>query len=248
MQDLTTGSLTRHLLKTTGFMLVTLVSHTLYFLVDLYWVGRLGSEAVAAVAISGNLMFAVLAVTQMLAVGTTTLVSHAAGRKDRDRDLLLNIVPADWRPRPDLWRETLRTSLTMAVGAMIVFAALCHVAPAAMIGVFSQDPRVIAVGDEYLRIVSWNFVASGVVFVSSSMFQALGNTLPALASSCLRVLGVTLPLIALSRTAGFELLDLVSLRGGDRVPDGAEPVAAPTRARAPASRPDRAGDLSTQPP
>src|SRR4026208_2528102 len=48
MQDLTTGSVTRHLLKTSSFMLVTMVFQTLYFLVDLYWVGRLGKEAGAA--------------------------------------------------------------------------------------------------------------------------------------------------------------------------------------------------------
>ena len=42
MQDLTTGSLSRHLLKTTSFMLVTMLLQSLYFLVDLYWVGRLG--------------------------------------------------------------------------------------------------------------------------------------------------------------------------------------------------------------
>jgi MATE family, multidrug efflux pump len=85
MQDLTTGSLTRHLLKTTGFMLVTMVFQTLYFLIDLYWVGRLGKEAVAGVGIAGNLNFVTLAVTQMLSVGITTLVSHATGQKDRDR-------------------------------------------------------------------------------------------------------------------------------------------------------------------
>src|SRR5687768_15588666 len=85
MQDLTTGPVTRHLLKTTSFMLVTMVFQTLYFLVDLYWVGRLGKEAVAAVAVAGNLTFIVLAATQMLSVGTTTLISHAAGRKDHLR-------------------------------------------------------------------------------------------------------------------------------------------------------------------
>src|SRR2546422_5141634 len=89
MQDLTTGSVFRHLMKTTGFMLVTMVFQTLYFLVDLYWVGRLGKEALAGVGIAGNLTFVVLAVTQMLGVGTTTLVSHAAGRKDRDRAQLI---------------------------------------------------------------------------------------------------------------------------------------------------------------
>src|SRR6187431_3304680 len=89
MQDLTTGSVSRHLLKTMSFMLVSMVFQTLYVLVDLYWVGRLGTEAVAAVAISGNLLFVVLAVTQMLGVGTTTLISHAAGSKNRDRALLI---------------------------------------------------------------------------------------------------------------------------------------------------------------
>ena len=42
-------------------------------------------------------------------------------------------------------------------------------------------------GDEYLRIVSWNFVARGLVFVTSSMFQAMGNTLPSLVTSFVRV-------------------------------------------------------------
>src|SRR5918992_1553782 len=89
MQDLTTGSVTRHLLKTTGFMLVTMVFQTLYFLVDLYWVGRLGKEAVAAVGVAGNLQFIVLAISQMLGVGATTLVSHAAGQKNQERALLV---------------------------------------------------------------------------------------------------------------------------------------------------------------
>src|SRR5688500_12531831 len=89
MQDLTTGPVSRHLLKTTGFMLVTMIFQTLYFLVDLYWVGRLGTNAVAGVAIAGNLTFVVLALTQMLGVGTTTVVSHAAGRKDHPQALLM---------------------------------------------------------------------------------------------------------------------------------------------------------------
>ena len=46
MEDLTTGSLGRHLARTASFMLVTMLLQTRYFLVDLYWVGRLGSHAV----------------------------------------------------------------------------------------------------------------------------------------------------------------------------------------------------------
>ncbi len=89
MQDLTTGSLSRHLLTTTGFMLVSMIFQTLYVLVDLFWVGRLGTDAVAAVGISANFSFLVLAISQMLGIGTTTVVSHAAGRQEHDQAVRL---------------------------------------------------------------------------------------------------------------------------------------------------------------
>ncbi len=81
-------------------MLVSMIFQTLYVLVDLFWVGRLGTDAIAAVGISANLSFLVLAITQMLGVGTTTLVSHAAGTQGSgSRDLPVQPVagPVDGR-------------------------------------------------------------------------------------------------------------------------------------------------------
>src|SRR5438045_6032428 len=83
MQDLTQGSVTRHLLNMGAFMAVSMLFQTLYLLLDLFWVGHLGKEAIAAVGVAGNLMMIVLALTQMLGVGTTTLISQAAGRKEQ---------------------------------------------------------------------------------------------------------------------------------------------------------------------
>jgi putative MATE family efflux protein len=413
LQDLTTGSVTRHLLKTTSFMLVTMLFQTLYFLVDLYWVGRLGKEAVAAVGIAGNLTFVVLALSQMLGVGTTTMVSHAVGRKNRDRAVMLfnqsqvlsliagatffivamalrtsystnlsadettaaraaeyllwfipamalqfamvamgaalrasgnfkpgmvvqtttvivNMVlapififgwitnhpmgvagaaisslvavaigvvwlstyfvsgeqylhfrPASWKPDFGVWagmlkiglpagaefgltavylvivytisrpfgasaqagfgiglrliqalflpvvalgfsvgpvagqnvgarkgdrvRSAFGSAVAMAAGLMLISAVICNLAAEQLFGVFSNDPAVIHVGVEYLRIVSWSFVASGVVFVTSSMFQALGNTIPPLITSISRIVLVGIPVILLARLPGFEL-------------------------------------------
>jgi Na+-driven multidrug efflux pump len=76
----------------------------------------------------------------------------------------------------------------------------------AMVGVFSPDPAVIAVGKEYLHVVAWNFVASGIIFVSSSMFQAMGNTIPSLITSGSRIVIIAVPVLLLSRAAGFTLL------------------------------------------
>src|SRR5881398_2114651 len=83
MKDLTQGSVTKHLLQMTAFLAISMLIQTLYLLADLYWVGTLGKEAIAAVGLSGNLMMLVLALTQTLGVGTTTVISHAAGRKDQ---------------------------------------------------------------------------------------------------------------------------------------------------------------------
>jgi Na+-driven multidrug efflux pump len=54
--------------------------------------------------------------------------------------------------------------------------------------------------------VSWNFIASGLIFIASSMFQAMGNTVPSLVSSTARVLIVSVPAILLSRSPGFQLI------------------------------------------
>ena len=107
--------------------------------------------------------------------------------------------------KPERVRETFQSAILMAVGAMLLFAGACHLAPAAMIRFFSPDAQVVAVGDEYLRIVSWNFVASGIVFVCSSMFQAMGNTIPSLVTSFVRITVVTLPVFLLARLPGFHL-------------------------------------------
>jgi putative MATE family efflux protein len=91
MKDLTEGSVTRHLLHMASFMAVSMFAQTLYLLADLFWVGHLGKEAIAAVGVAGTLNMIVIGLTQMLGVGTTTLISHAAGEKDQKRaELILN--------------------------------------------------------------------------------------------------------------------------------------------------------------
>jgi putative MATE family efflux protein len=82
MQDLTQGSIPAHVARFAAFIFATMMFQTLYFLVDLYFVGQVGTGAVAAVSIAGNLMFLVMAVTTALGVGTTTLVAQAVGAKD----------------------------------------------------------------------------------------------------------------------------------------------------------------------
>ncbi len=413
MKDLTKGPVGAHVLQLAAFIALTTTFQTLYFLADLYFVGRLGKEAIAGVGLAGNLMFVVLALTQSLGVGATSLIAQAMGRKDREHaELIFNqalvlsnltglvfgvvifalrgaysrwlaadattaalsaqyldwFVPAlflqfalvamgaalrgmgdmkiptalqvatvvlnillaptlifgwitgrplgvagaalasflaiavgcvaftayfrreasplrfrraHWRPRLGLWgqmlsiglpaggefflmsvymmlvydiirpfgaaaqagfgigirevqslflpivaiafatapvagqnygarlgervRQSFYSAAGLSAAIMVALTLLCRIAPQAMVRFFNPDAAVVAFGSEYLRIISWNFLASGIVFVSSSVFQGMGNTLPALLSSSLRLLLFAVPAYALSRQPGFEM-------------------------------------------
>ena len=102
-------------------------------------------------------------------------------------------------------RATFRIGAVMAMGAMAVLWLICRFAPGPLVGIFNKDPGVLAVGSEYLKIVAWNFIPSGLVFVSSSMFQAMGNTIPSLVSSLIRTVLLVIPAYLMSRVNGFAL-------------------------------------------
>jgi len=414
MRDLTQGSLPGHIVAMAVPMMVGLLVQTLYYMVDLYFVARLGDTALAGVSAAGNVFFLVMALTQVLAVGTVALVSHAAGAKDQAKANLvfnqsvvfaaslalltliggyglshwyLGIVAADadtvaagmsylywllpgmalqfglaamgsalrgtgivkptmvvqlatvvcnvilapvliagwgtgvamgvagaglattismvvgtlmmlayfrnlehyvgfdlslWRPRLAVWREMLNVGLPaggefalmfiymavifaviadfgahaqagfgigmrvmqaifmpamaiafsapavagqnfgardgarvrgtfvaaalMNTALMIPIMLLCKLRPEWLVSSFSSDPEVLAVATVFLSVISWNFIASGLVFTCSGMFQALGNTLPALLSTATRMITFAIPAIWLSHQPGFQIV------------------------------------------
>jgi Na+-driven multidrug efflux pump len=106
---------------------------------------------------------------------------------------------------PDRVRAVFRDAALMATAAMLLLTAAVHLWARGMVQLFTADPEVVRAGTVYLEIISWNFVASGLIFVASSMFQALGNTIPSLLSSALRMALVIVPAVVLSRLAGFHM-------------------------------------------
>ena len=109
------------------------------------------------------------------------------------------------RPTPGAREETFKTGAAMAAAAMLVLALAVGFWADAMVRVFTSDARAVAVGEEYLHIVAWNFVASGVIFVSSSMFQAMGNTVPSLDHVGSAHPAGCGPVLLLAGTPGFAL-------------------------------------------
>jgi putative MATE family efflux protein len=84
MKDLASGSIPRHIASMAIQMAIGILVQTLYFFVDLYFVSKLGDASIAGVGAAGNVWFVVLALTQILSVGTVALVSQAVGAQQRD--------------------------------------------------------------------------------------------------------------------------------------------------------------------
>jgi len=81
VRDLTQGPITGHLLGMAAFIGVSLIFQTMYFIVDLYFVARLGSAAIAGVSAAGNVFFLALAASQLIAIGVMATVAQAVGKK-----------------------------------------------------------------------------------------------------------------------------------------------------------------------
>ena len=119
--------------------------------------------------------------------------------------------------RPDRVRQTVYAAIGIASAMMIVLTLIARFMPALLIGGFSKDPNVIAFGSDYLRIVSLNFVAAGIVFTASSIFQGIGNTMPPLLSSMTRLLLFAVPAMFIAHTPGFEIKHVWYLSVGSQV-------------------------------
>lgn len=108
---------------------------------------------------------------------------------------------------PDRVRATFRASALIGSAIMLALTLLCRWRPEVLIHPFTTDPEVVKVAADYLRISSWNFVAVGLVFACSGMFQAFGDTVPSMLSSASRLVTFVLPAILLSKVPGVTLHD-----------------------------------------
>jgi Na+-driven multidrug efflux pump len=77
--------------------------------------------------------------------------------------------------------------------------------PELLIRAFAPDPQVRAIAVTFLTVTSWNFVAQGIIFTCSSLFQGLGDTRPAMLSTCTRLVTFALPAVWMSAQPQFQI-------------------------------------------
>jgi putative MATE family efflux protein len=162
------------------------------YMAVIYWTTRdFGPAAQAGFGVGSRVMQAIFLPAMAIAFATAPVAGQnfGAGRYGRVR-------------------QTYRSSVTTLSALMLILTLLCQWRPDLLIAGFSDDPAVIGVGEDFLRIISWNFVATGIVFTNSSMFQAMGNTLPALLASATRIMTFAVPAVWFTTLPSFELRHL----------------------------------------
>jgi putative MATE family efflux protein len=111
-------------------------------------------------------------------------------------------------------RETFAFATLIGSCIMVLLTLFCQWGSAWAIHGFTKDPAALAVGTQFLTVISWNFLASGFVFTCSAVFQGLGHTLPSVISSASRIVSFVVPALWLSSYPDFTLLHLWYLSVG----------------------------------
>ena len=131
-----------------------------YNLTDMFWLGRLGSDSVAASGTVGLFLWLSMAFMLFGRMGAEIGVSQNLGRGDRERAL-----------------SFVRTSIIVSIALGVIIALVYRYGRSALVGLFNiQEPNVEQDAKDYLAIISigvpFSFLASAI----SGIFSGAGNT------------------------------------------------------------------------
>ena len=157
-QDYTVGSLNRSIFLLAIPMVMEMVLESLFAVVDVFWVGRLGANAVATVGITESMLALVFAVGMGLSLSTTAMVARRIGEKDPE-DAAISAVQA----------IALGLAVSLAMGIPLgIFAP--H-----LLRAMGAPEAVVATGSGYARIALGGCGAIVMLFLNNAIFRGAGD-------------------------------------------------------------------------
>src|SRR5437763_12873635 len=157
-QDYTAGSLNRAILLLAVPMVLEMVLESLFAVVDVFWVGRLGPNAVATVGLTESMLSLVLAVGMGLSLSTTAMVARRIGEKD-----------------PEGAADAAVQAIFLGLMISLAIGLPCLLFAPNLLRLMGATPQIVAVGSGYTRICLGGSCAVLLLFLNNAIFRGAGD-------------------------------------------------------------------------
>lgn len=163
-QDYTQGSLNRAVLLLSVPMILEMSMESVFGLVDVFFVGRLGPDAVAAVGLTESFLTVVFAVAIGLSMSTTALVARRIGERD-----------------PEQAARTAVVAIAVGIAGSVPFALLAFWSRELM-ALMGAPASVIEVGWGYTAWMLGGNASIMLLFLINGVFRGAGDASVAMRS------------------------------------------------------------------
>ena len=157
-QDFTTGSLNRAVVLLAIPMVLEMALESLFAVVDVFWVGRLGANAVATVGLTESLLSLVFAVGFGLGMSTTAMVARRIGEKDSSGAATAGVQ-----------------AIFIGLATSLAFGVPCYVYAPRLLEVMGASREIVALGSGYARIALGGCGAIVMLFLNNAIFRGAGD-------------------------------------------------------------------------
>src|SRR5215813_8940806 len=157
-QDFTAGSLNRAILLLAIPMVLEMVLESLFAVVDVFFVGRLGADAVATVGLTESLLSLVFAVGLGLSLSTTAMVARRIGEKDPEGAAVAAVQ-----------------AIVLGLGVSLLVGIPSFVYGPELLRLMGASPQIVAVGGGYARIALGGGGTIMMLFLNNAIFRGAGD-------------------------------------------------------------------------
>jgi putative MATE family efflux protein len=173
--DPTSGPVGRAIILLAVPMVLEMVMESVFVVVDIFFVARLGAAAVAAVGLTESMMALVYTVGAGLGIGATAIVARRIGERD-----------------PDAAATATVQVVLVGLAVSIVIAVIGYTQAAQLLRVMGADDEVVRTGTGYMRVMLTGNAAILFLFLINAAFRGAGD-----AAIAMRVLwiGIALNLV-----------------------------------------------------
>lgn len=164
-QDYTQGSIRRAVFLLAIPMMLELCLESVFAVVDMYFVGKLGANAIATVGLTESIMFLVYSLAMGISIAATAIVARRVGEK-----------------KPEAAANAGVQAIVLSVIVALVFGVCGIIFAGDILALMGAQPDVVAVGTPFTRTMLGGSVVVVLIFVINGVFRGAGDATMAMRS------------------------------------------------------------------